>query len=359
MSSRYFFVACQSDAEKKLEADLAIKLPELKKSFSKKGFLTLKAPDDFKYELFNRWAATQWYARCWGRCFGALDRTAHAALIRLSDATSHPIRKQWPASVTPWLVKLPLEVSLWHREEWLSDRAAPEKPLLSTEWLKAAGGELQTLKEPLIPGERLNLIGISPGVLWWGANAPEQQRIPFPGGLLGLDTPEEVPSRSWLKMEEMLLWSEAEIKKGDTIIELGCAPGGMSWNLLQRGARVCGVDSAEMDQRILDHPQFHWVRKSSFFLEPGDCPARAQWIVVDMNVDPGRSLVLLSRLLFSLEGGLKGLFFTLKINNDTIERNIGSFLKELRAMGFGKIRAAQLSSNRGEISVFATATKLS
>ena len=64
---------------------------------------------------------------------------------------------------------------------------------------------------------------------------------PFPGGKMDIILPPEAPSRAYLKIQEALLWSEAPLKSGDVVVEIGSAPGGASLALLNRGCTVVGI----------------------------------------------------------------------------------------------------------------------
>ncbi len=58
-------------------------------------------------------------------------------------------------------------------------------------------------------------------------------------------------------MEQALIWAGWDgpgALKGKTVLELGGAPGGASYSLLQRGANVFGVDTGEIAPAVLDFP---------------------------------------------------------------------------------------------------------
>ena len=52
----------------------------------------------------------------------------------------------------------------------------------------------------------------------------------------------DVPSRAWHKLEELLAWARITPAAGEQVLEIGCAPGGATVALLDRGLRVVGVD---------------------------------------------------------------------------------------------------------------------
>ena len=51
-------------------------------------------------------------------------------------------------------------------------------------------------------------------------------------------------------MAEALEWSGLPLERGQTVVELGCSPGGASQALFAQGLKVIGIDPAEVDPVI-------------------------------------------------------------------------------------------------------------
>jgi len=55
-------------------------------------------------------------------------------------------------------------------------------------------------------------------------------------------------------MEQAIIWAGLDGPKalpGKTVLELGCAPGGATLALLRHGMNVVGVDTADLDPRVV------------------------------------------------------------------------------------------------------------
>ncbi len=150
----------------------------------------------------------------------------------------------------------------------------------------------------------------------------------------------------------MFEWWGVSPRAGEVAIELGSAPGGAAWALLQRGVEVVGVDPGQMDPRVLAHPKFRWIEGSINVLAPDRLPARADWIVADMNVSPSLTLKHAERL--AMRTGARRLVLTLKLRSWDLAQKIPGWIEEVRRWGFVEVRAKQLSVHRQEIALVAS-----
>ena len=102
------------------------------------------------------------------------------------------------------------------------------------------------------------------------------------------------------------------MQPNDLAIEIGSAPGGACSRLLELGLRVIGIDPAEMDPRIMDHPKFRHIQARA-----GDLPRKefrgAKWMLVDSNVKPDKTLATVGNIVTSQYSEFRGLLLTLKI----------------------------------------------
>ena len=103
--------------------------------------------------------------------------------------------------------------------------------------------------------------------------------------------PAEAPSRSTLKLYEawLTLMREDEREKfltgGLRAVDLGAAPGGWTWQLVQKGMRVTAVDNGAMDARLMDSGMVDHVRADGFNFRPKKA---VDWMVCDMVEKPSR-----------------------------------------------------------------------
>ncbi|MBI5771465.1 MAG: rRNA methyltransferase [Verrucomicrobia bacterium] len=93
------------------------------------------------------------------------------------------------------------------------------------------------------------------------------------------------PSRSYLKVEEAYLVLGREPQAGETVCDLGAAPGGWSYSAAKRGAHVVAIDNGPLTGGALDHPQIEHRREDAFRFVP---PAGGSfdWLFCDMVEEP-------------------------------------------------------------------------
>jgi 23S rRNA (cytidine2498-2'-O)-methyltransferase len=97
------------------------------------------------------------------------------------------------------------------------------------------------------------------------------------------------PSRSYLKVEESYGIIGAEPRPGETVCDLGAAPGGWSYSAAKRGARVVAVDNGPLKGGALGNPLVDHRRDDAFGFSPGR-DAAYDWLFCDMLEDPRKVL---------------------------------------------------------------------
>jgi len=100
---------------------------------------------------------------------------------------------------------------------------------------------------------------------------------------------ERAPSRSYLKVEEAYVVFGREPREGETVVDLGAAPGGWSYSAAKHGARVLALDNGPLKGGALDHPNIEHRRVDAFGFtpEPG---AVFDWMFCDLVEDPNHVL---------------------------------------------------------------------
>jgi 23S rRNA (cytidine2498-2'-O)-methyltransferase len=93
------------------------------------------------------------------------------------------------------------------------------------------------------------------------------------------------PSRSYLKVEEAYGILGQEPREGETVVDLGAAPGGWSYSAAQRGARAIAVDNGPLKGGALDHPRIEHRREDAFRFAPPD-GERYDWLFCDLVEEP-------------------------------------------------------------------------
>jgi 23S rRNA (cytidine2498-2'-O)-methyltransferase len=180
----------------------------------------------------------------------------------------------------------------------------------------------------------------------------------IPGGLPRISLPEQVPSRAWLKLEQALTWRgwESLDLRGETALDLGCAPGGATFALLQRGMNVLGIDTGEMDPRVLDLAIAQGVRFDHWRTAAGRLnltvlPQEPALLLCDINLAPPEVLPVIERIQAAVQA--RRLILTIKLNTPALEDRAHEFIEAVRRFAPAPVFATQLAANRREICICA------
>jgi 23S rRNA (cytidine2498-2'-O)-methyltransferase len=130
-------------------------------------------------------------------------------------------------------------------------------------------------------------IGTQRGLFVWFADFQRcfVSRAAFYHGQCRMADDDLAPSRSYLKVEEAYCVLGIQPGQGETVADLGAAPGGWSYSAAKRGARVYAVDNGPMKGGALDNPLIEHLRQDAFgFVPPGSVPC--DWLFCDMVEEP-------------------------------------------------------------------------
>lgn len=139
-------------------------------------------------------------------------------------------------------------------------------------------------------------------------------RAPFMAGVARLKFPAEAPSRSTLKLEEawhVFIGREHfldELGGGRTAVDLGAAPGGWTWQLVNQGMLVSAIDNGPMDAGLLASGHVTHIRADGFSWRP---KRAVDWLVCDMIEQPRRVAELMAA--WFREGLCRKAIFNLKL----------------------------------------------
>ncbi len=188
-----------------------------------------------------------------------------------------------------------------------------------------------------------------------GRDSPPQ-RPQWPMGIARLRQPSQAPSRSTLKLEEAFhvflgtQWRE-HLSRAHTAVDLGAAPGGWTWQLVNQGLLVQAIDNGPMDPGLMATGQVEHWRADGFTWTP-EHPV--DWLVCDMVEQPQR--VAERMLEWLLQGWAQATIFNLKLpmkKRWPIWQDIRATLEQrLHDAGIGyQLQARQLYFDREEITV--------
>ncbi len=193
---------------------------------------------------------------------------------------------------------------------WSFESLWQETP--DTNEAKALAGLTKALQRPLesslkkrgalrrkAGGRRLHLLWTDGDRVQVGMSFPGN-RSEQPGGIRRLRFPHDAPSRSTLKLEEA--WHEfvprdqwdTRLAEGMQAADLGAAPGGWTWQLVQRGMQVYAIDNGPMDLGLMATGLVEHLREDGFVWAP---PMRLDWLVCDIVDKPARVIDMVERWL--------------------------------------------------------------
>ncbi len=93
------------------------------------------------------------------------------------------------------------------------------------------------------------------------------------------------PSRSYLKVEEAYTLLGREPATGETVVDLGAAPGGWSYSAAKRGAHVLALDNGPLKGGALNNPAIEHRLEDAFKFAPAEGQV-FDWLFCDMVDDP-------------------------------------------------------------------------
>lgn len=110
-------------------------------------------------------------------------------------------------------------------------------------------------------------------------------RTAIRGGQRRMADDDAAPSRSYLKVEEAYGVLGREPMAGETVVDLGAAPGGWSYSAAKRGASVIAIDNGPLKGGALDHPLIEHRREDAFGFQPA-AGEPVDWLFCDLVEEP-------------------------------------------------------------------------
>jgi 23S rRNA (cytidine2498-2'-O)-methyltransferase len=203
---------------------------------------------------------------------------------------------------------------------------------------------------------RLHIFFTDSSSAWMGIS-PVYNSAHDPMGIPRLRMPKAAPSRSTLKLDEAIRWffskNEQQIwfKPGMHAVDLGAAPGGWSWQLVNRGLLVTAIDNGPMDKELMKTGMVEHLRTDAFTYSPAN---KVFWLVCDMAERPLHVSRLIAR--WFKQKNCKAAIFNLKLPMNKRYQSVleckALLNKELNKAGINHtLRIKQLYHDREEVTV--------
>jgi 23S rRNA (cytidine2498-2'-O)-methyltransferase len=341
-SSQFIYFSCQHGAESTIKDDLCGSGGPYRLSFSQKGFVTLKS--ELKTPVWSKALPTHPLIRCRGHMLDRFEGEQSQDLIREILAKYGSL--DWDC------------LHIWQRDVaqpgWHGFEPGRSQlvEMIAVEFCRAleqAADPRSSSINAIVPegSKVLEVILIEPN-RWWVAAKPVQTiEDGWPGGVYAVTPPENMISRAYLKIAEAIPWSKLPMRVDDRIVEIGSAPGGACQRLLDLGFQVTGIDPAEMDPSIANHPRFeHWRAKSLQVKRRLFRPF--PYLICDANVAPNYTLDTVESIVTYPTSQFRGLILTMKMSSWEHANEIAVHVDRVKSWGFQRVVARQLAHNRRE-----------
>lgn len=206
-------------------------------------------------------------------------------------------------------------------------------------------------------GDRLELLLVDFSRVIIGVS-PVNNRARWPMGIPRLKLSGDAPSRSALKLEEAwkVLLPEGQaldyLGGGKTAVDLGAAPGGWTWQLVQQGMSVTAVDNGPMDDALMASGMVTHVQSDGYLWRP---KRAVDWMVCDIVDKPRRTATMVSEWftdqlcrysVFNLKLPMKRRYDEWLVCRELLESRLAEAPFAVR------LRARQLYHDREEITCF-------
>ena len=170
----------------------------------------------------------------------------------------------------------------------------------------------------------------------------------FPGGRARMNVSAKAPSRAAMKLAEAFDWLGVQPEPGDQCVDLGAAPGGWTFLLLELRAKVIAVDPGRLRPDLARHRSVRAVHRSAFEFEPDE---PVEWLLCDMAWRPLEVAALLARW------GRRRMARTLVANIKLPMKRMAEFVARVREIvesgGWSDVRTRHLYHDREEITLTA------
>jgi 23S rRNA (cytidine2498-2'-O)-methyltransferase len=202
----------------------------------------------------------------------------------------------------------------------------------------------------------LDVILLSPGEWLIGYHRATTTVDRWPGGFVAPQLPPHAVSRAYAKLEEVIRWSGLPVSAGDECVEIGCAPGGASQALLDRGMFVTGIDPANVDAALVEHPRFRHLKKRGADVRRQEFLG-VRWLIADMNIAPQATLAEVEPIVTHPGVAIRGMVLTLKMSDWNLAERLDEFVSKVRGWGYRDVRVRQLTTGGQEVCLVALRRK--
>lgn len=322
MNDQFIYFCVNIGNENLLKEEIKIFYPELTLSYSRKGFLTFKNKG-VKYDLNTISQLQITFATRSGICLGKaspeeLRLTVMGKLEELGLVLDDCIIHNYSINT-----------------EYSFD-AALDFDVAVNEY--SADGKLV-----------LNIISLGEKEVWFGVHRVSKGITRYPNAQVEIEIPISSPSIGYLKLAQTAELYALKFTSRDSWLDFGCSPGGSTSFLLSTGAKVWGIDTANVAESILSHKNFKFIKSSIQDLSQETLPdEEIHWVHADLNLNPNQAIKEVLRLCKKYNSSLKGIIFTVQIVKLEYVQSIEDFEDIFYDWGFSTMTSRQVPSHKNE-----------
>jgi hypothetical protein len=188
--------------------------------------------------------------------------------------------------------------------------------------------------------------------IWAGATPLSRLSDTRTGGIHRMAFDENAPSRSYLKIEEAFDRMQFRPVKGDSVIDLGAAPGGWTYAFLKRGCRVWSVDNGPMKIASVAPGTLTHIRHDGIGFTPPPSLRPVDWMVSDMLTDSGTNMGMLRKWLDNR--WMRRFVVNIKLPQDHPLQAIATLERFLSRYRHFNLSIRQLYHDRREVTIMGT-----
>jgi 23S rRNA (cytidine2498-2'-O)-methyltransferase len=359
-AAQFVFMTCRAGAERAVKDEVARVEPEWRFSYSRPGFLTFKyaggRPLDEQRLAEGQWTFAHAHGISLGRVTGEkLEELAgsvwkHEAVSKLAAGDGFAANHVWQVGAHNELDGDHFVTPLCEVIEAALLAAAPEP---FDQARSRAGHRRRAARRN---GRVLDVMVLAPGEWWIGYHRAVRRHERWAGGAIPVALPVHAVSRAYAKMVEALAWSDLPLAPQDECVEIGCAPGGASQALLERGLFVTGIDPADVDPVVIAHPRFRHLKKRGKDVRRKEFDG-VRWLLADMNIAPQATLDEVEAIVTQTGITIRGMILTLKLSDWKLAARLPEFIARVHSWGYRDVRTRQLTTGGQEVCLVALKRK--
>lgn len=169
-----------------------------------------------------------------------------------------------------------------------------------------------------------------------------------PGGRLRMSIPDGAPSRAATKLMEAFVWIGREPEPNDLCVDLGASPGGWTFVLLQKRARVLAVDMGKLAPSLRNKKGIYHLERDAFTFEPDE---PVDWLFADLAFRPLDTAGLFCR--WARRAWARFLVANIKLPMKQKAHTIERIREMLLDAGWSSLKIRQLYHDREEVTIAA------